>query len=446
MNFAILDVLMLASVAISAALGVVLLMVYFELGPVAGLVARRRWLLVGALGSGVLTFSLKMFLVVWIAEHPPQPEAGSSTLAVGTHKAQALAPEHYRWLPLDDRSAGLTASPVRWQALPEPEALSPAQQRLAQLGERLFFEKALSRDHSLSCASCHDVKQGAGDDGRVTAVGVDGQTGPRNTPTVWNTAYQTRLFWDGRADSLEAQALGPLLNPIEMGMPDAAAVVARIEDQPGYRAAFAAAFGDARISAQRIASAIAAYERTLVTGDTPYDHFVRGDLQALSEAQLRGMALFESLGCVSCHAGPNFSAASRFVQTGAWRAFPTVSTPYQAQFKLSEDTGAGPAGQPRGVWRVPSLRNVALTAPYFHNGSVDSLEQAVRIMAAVQLGRTGPMLVWSSREQTLQRRNAEQLSDAQVDDLVAFLHALSSERLQAQIAAAPSQAARYAGQ
>ena len=134
------------------------------------------------------------------------------------------------------------------------------------------------------------------------------------------------------------------------------------------------------------------------------------------------------------------------MQTGAWRAFPTVSTPYQAQFKLSEDTGAGPAGQPRGVWRVPSLRNVALTAPYFHNGSVDSLEQAVRIMAAVQLGRTGPMLVWSSREQTLQRRNAEQLSDAQVDDLVAFLHALSSERLQAQIAAAPSQAARYAGQ
>jgi cytochrome c peroxidase len=186
--------------------------------------------------------------------------------------------------------------------------------------------------------------------------------------------------------------------------------------------------------------AIAAFERTLVTADAPYDRFVRGDASALDAQQLRGMALFETAGCVTCHSGPNFSSASVLApERGAagMRLFPARASPYTARYRFADDSGAAAPGGP-GVWRVPSLRNVALAAPYFHNGSVDDLTEAVRIMATVEAGRVisdsprvEPVVSWSADSRRIMRYTPSTLSEADVADIVAFLKALTSERLAA---------------
>jgi cytochrome c peroxidase len=320
-----------------------------------------------------------------------------------------------------------------WRALPEQApnpSGNPSSPAKVALGKRLFFDPDLSLDGTLSCAGCHDVEGGSGADGRATSIGIGGQRGARNAPTVWNAAFQSVLFWDGRADSLEAQAKGPLVNPLEMGMPSLELVVERVERKPGYRPDFDAAFGDgAPITIDRIAEAIAAYERTLITPDSPYDRFVRGDLQALTPAQLRGMRQFQRLGCVQCHFGPNFSGASLFDERAPLRIFPVYPTPYEQQYGLTKDSGASEPGSGRGSWRIPSLRNVALTGPWFHNGSVSELAEAVRIMSSVQLGYTGRYLVWSDSQKAMLELDRPALDEATVNDLVAFLQALSSDRL-----------------
>lgn len=185
----------------------------------------------------------------------------------------------------------------------------------------------------------------------------------------------------------------------------------------------------APITIDRITAVIAAYERTLITPDAPYDRFVRGELDALTPTQLRGMAPFQSVGCVLCHSGPNFSAASVFEPQAPLRIFPAFPTPYETRYGLTGDSGAAPPGSPRGSWRVPSLRNVALTDPWFHNGSVTELEEAVRLMANVQLGRTGHLLIWSAGDRVLREVDRPELGEREIGDLVAFLHALSSDRL-----------------
>jgi cytochrome c peroxidase len=268
---------------------------------------------------------------------------------------------------------------------------------------------------------------------------VGGQVGSRNAPTVWNSGFQAVLFWDGRAASLEDQAAGPPLNPKEMGMPSLAAVEQRIKDNPSYREPFARAFGaDQPITITQITAAIAAYERTLNTTDTPYDRFVRGDEKAMNKAQLRGMALFQSVGCILCHTGPNFSAASVFdPPQEPRRLFPVFDSPkYMTRYNLLKDTGSNPPGSKQAVWRVPSLRNVALTAPYLHNGSVDNLPEVVRIMATVQRGKRisndvndNKTIVWSGQDKTLARIEAAPLSDQDVNDIVEFLKSLSSDSL-----------------
>lgn len=333
----------------------------------------------------------------------------------------------------------------QWQALPEVVPSPPSNPwtpEKARLGKRLFFDRNLSLDRSVSCASCHDSERFAGADGRATAVGVGNQSGPRNSPTVWNTAFQHWLFWDGRAASLEEQALGPLLNPIEMAMPSAAAVVERVQEQASYQAAFQQAFGEERnvpeITIERILAAMAAYERTLITPDSPYDRYVRGDTRALSRQQLRGMALFEKLGCVNCHSGPNFSGAGVLAHNTPWRIFPALDTPFEQQYRLTDDVGKAPAGSRKGVWRIPSLRNVADTAPYFHNGSVTELAEAVRIMASAQLGyriegvddaaqTQGAAYVWSPQANTLATVQPRQLGEDDIQSIVAFLQALSAQ-------------------
>lgn len=416
--------------ALLIALAVLLLMVQQELGPFSGLKGGGKILLMSAFGMGVFAFGLKLTVATAVAKMPERTVAPLVAANTKSVSASAALPS-----PVGPPPPG--PGHYVWQALPEkapaPEDNPTTPDKVA-LGKRLFFDRGLSADGSVSCSSCHDLNRGAGADGRRTALGIRGQSGSRNAPTVWNAAFQSVLFWDGRAASLEEQAKGPLLNPVEMGMPSAVAVERRVVKNASYRDDFARVFGPgSTISLKRIAEAIAAYERTLITPDSPYDRFVRGDGKALDAAQLRGMALFQSFGCVACHRGPNFSDASLLDGQSPLRIFPAKATPFDSRYRLTADGGAsGRAG--RGVWRVPSLRNVALTGPYFHNGSVDSLEEAVRIMANAQLGMTmgpssGRALYWSQQDKVLSQAEPRFISEGEVKDIVAFLNGLSSDAL-----------------
>lgn len=301
-----------------------------------------------------------------------------------------------------------------WQALPaQPPtpADNPTTPAKVELGKMLYFDPRLSSMGTVSCFSCHNVMEG-GDDHRPTSVGVHGQLGGRNAPTVWNAAFQSVQFWDGRASTLEAQAKGPIVNPIEMGMPKLDLAVDRIKRIPGYQSIFESVFGAGKsISADTIAMAIAAYERTLITPNSPYDRFVKGDKKALNAQQQRGMQTFADVGCVACHSGPNFSGPALPVGTGFFMKFPTyLNNPYVAQYRLLDDGGkAVQTGKSddQNFWRVPTLRNLTYTAPYLHNGLVKSLPEAVRVMAATQLDK--------------------KLTEAQVSDIVAFLDGLTGE-------------------
>lgn len=305
------------------------------------------------------------------------------------------------------------ATATDWQALPaQPPtpADNPTTPAKVELGKMLYFDPRLSSTGTVSCFSCHNVMEG-GDDHRSTSVGVHGQLGGRNAPTVWNAAFLSAQFWDGRAATLEAQAKGPIANPIEMGMKMDLAVD-RIKHVPGYQPIFESAFGQSKpISADTIAMAIAAYERTLITPNSPYDRFVKGDKKALSAQQQRGMQTFADAGCVACHSGPNFSGPTLPLGTGFLMKFPThLNNPYVAQYHLLDDGGkavqTGKA-EDQNFWRVPTLRNLTYTAPYLHNGLVKSLPEAVRVMAATQLDK--------------------KLTDAQVNDIVAFLDGLTGD-------------------
>lgn len=282
---------------------------------------------------------------------------------------------------------------------------NPTTAEKVELGKLLYHDPRLSSTGTVSCASCHNTMLG-GEDNRPNSMGVNGQTGGRSAPTVWNAAFNKVQFWDGRADSLEAQAAGPVTNPIEMGMKSWDDVVARLKTIEGYQVAFEKAFGDKNsISKDNATKAIAAYERTLITPNSAYDKYVSGNKAALTEQQVRGLEKVNQLGCTSCHSGPAFNGP------GAFQKFPVVSNGYfEAQYHFKKDGGlAAVTGKEadKHMWKVPTLRNIALTAPYFHNGSVKTLDEAVRIMGKLQLDKD--------------------LSDADVNDIVAFLNALTGE-------------------
>jgi len=308
--------------------------------------------------------------------------------------------------------AALALTPLPSQpATPDHNPMTPAK---VALGKQLFFDPRLSLDGTISCFSCHNVATAGGDDDRATSVGVAGKLGNRSAPTVLNSAFMSALFWDGRAASLEEQAKGPLINPVEMAMPNHAAVIARLKKIPGYISQFNAVFGGKDpVSIDNVARAIAAYERTLVTPDSPVDRFIKGDKRALSAQAQRGMNLFDKLGCVRCHNGPNY--AGLIVKEGAlfypWnlQKFPTIrGSIYETKYELTKDLGRFDVTRnikDRHMFRIPTLRNIALTGPYMHNGKVPNLEEAVRVMAKVQLGRD--------------------LTDADVKDVVAFLEGLT---------------------
>jgi len=300
----------------------------------------------------------------------------------------------------------------QWQALPDvapAPADNPTTAAKVTLGKMLYFDPRFSSTGTVSCFSCHNVMEG-GDDHRPTSIGVHGQKGGRNAPTVWNAAFLSVQFWDGRAPTLEDQAKGPPVNPVEMGMENLHAVIGRIRDIPGYKPYFAQAFGTGDVvTMDNAARAIAAYERTLITPNSAYDRYVKGDKSALTAQQVRGMNTFLDTGCTTCHQGPAFTGPPLPIGTGFFVKFPAFpSSPYVAKYDLMKDKGRfeqthNPADE--HTWRVQTLRNLVYTAPYMHNGSVKTLPEAVRVMASTELNRT--------------------LSDAQVTDIVAFLESLT---------------------
>lgn len=301
-----------------------------------------------------------------------------------------------------------------WEALPH-EAPAPADNpttvEKVELGKMLFFDPRFSATGTVSCFSCHNVMEG-GDDHRSVSIGVHGQAGGRNAPTVWNAAFLSSQFWDGRAATLEEQAIGPVTNPIEMGMGSLDDALERIKAIPGYKSHFDAAFGDGNnMTMENAAKAIAAYERTLVTPNSPYDRYVNGEKSALSEQAQRGMQAFESVGCVSCHSGAAFDGPDMPAGKGFFVKFPMFDGGGSLdQYDLLADEGRYTATgntADKNIWRVPTLRNLVYTAPYLHNGAVKSLDEVVTIMAGAQLN--------------------QQLSEKQVTDIVSFLESLTGE-------------------
>ena len=305
------------------------------------------------------------------------------------------------------------ASATDWQALPETAptpADNPTTEAKVELGKMLYMDPRFSSTGTVSCNSCHNVMEG-GDDSRSVSMGVHGKTGGRNAPTVWNSAFHSVQFWDGRAALLEDQAKGPVANPVEMGMKDVDTAMERVRRIPGYKAYFDKAFGENSMTVDNAAKAVAAFERTLITPNSSYDKYVKGDNKAMSEQQVRGMNKFASSGCTSCHSGAAFNGPQMKLGEGFFTKFPTFTdNSYVAQYKLADDKGRQEVTgneADANMFRTPTLRNITDTAPYFHNGSVNDLAEAVRVMAKTQLNRDLP--------------------DADVEDIVAFLGALTGE-------------------
>ncbi len=266
---------------------------------------------------------------------------------------------------------------------PLPEIMQanggPASEALVDLGRMLYYDKRLSKSQRLSCNSCHDLAA-FGVDGQATSDGHKGQKGDRNAPTVYNAAGHLAQFWDGRAATLEDQAKGPILNPVEMAMPGEKKVVAVLESMPEYVDLFKKAFpNDAKpISYDNMAKAIGAFERRLMT-PSRWDALLAGDEKALLPEELVGLRTFLDTGCQSCHNGALLGGTT-YQKLGAVKPYTRSADP--GRFKLTKNEAD------KAVFKVPSLRNIEQTGPYFHDGGVASLEDAVKQMADYQLGKT----------------------------------------------------------
>ncbi len=282
--------------------------------------------------------------------------AAVSTLLFAAVQLKAEGEKFYFKLPL-----GLDAD---YMQIPENNPLTPEK---AELGKLLYFDKRLSKDGTVSCATCHDPKKGWTDQEQFSS-GINGQKGDRNSPTVLNSAYMFFQFWDGRAKTLEDQAKGPVQNPIEMGSTHefCTSTIAGIQ---GYKPYFKAAFGSEDVTMDKIAMAIASFERTVLSGNSPWDKYTQlKDESAMSESAKRGLQLFEGKArCTQCHVGFTLSD-SLFHNLGVGMNKPNPDLGRAKETKLEKDNGA---------FKTPTLRDLLRTAPYMHDGSVKTLEEVI---------------------------------------------------------------------
>ncbi len=325
------------------------------------------------------------------------------------------------------------------RSIPANNPLSPSK---VALGEELYFDKRLSRDLSISCASCHDPAS-AFTDHNPTAIGQTGTFGTRNAPTILNAMFNEMQFWDGRARSLEQQAKQPLINPMEMGMPSYDAVVARVSSIPSYRQKFGRVFKSEGITIDTIVRAIAAFERTQLSGNSPFDRFIKGDQTAITDGQKQGWQLFKSKGkCIECHSFANsspFFTDFKFHNSGIGvNAKGPEQLTYASQkiIASSRSDDVDPAvmahridfselgrflvtKQPKdiGAFKTPTLRDVELTAPYMHNGSLRTLLDVVRYY-----NRGG-----EKNANLDEKIRPLGLSDEEMSHIVEFLRALTSD-------------------
>ncbi|SFE20377.1 cytochrome-c peroxidase [Nitrosomonas sp. Nm166] len=269
---------------------------------------------------------------------------------------------------------------------------------MVELGKMLFFDPRLSKSGFISCNSCHNLSMG-GSDNIPSSIGHKWFEGPINAPTVLNSSMSLSQFWDGRAKDLKEQAGGPIANPGEMGSTHKIAVDV-VQSIPQYRAHFKKAFGTDQVDIDRITTAIAAFEETLVTPGSRFDKWLEGDKEALNQQELEGYALFKSSGCAGCHNGKAVGGA-------LYQKF-GVFHPYETKSKIEGRKGVTGKDTDLNVFKVPTLRNIELTYPYFHDGAVATLEEAVKIMGKVQLDRD--------------------FNKKEIDSIVAFMKTLTGEQ------------------
>ena len=264
----------------------------------------------------------------------------------------------------------------------------------ALLGKKLFFDVRLSRNNTISCASCHLIEDG-GDDNNKVSLGIDGKIGTRNSPTVLNARYNSTQFWDGRANNLQDQVKGPIHNPVEMGS-NFKEVISKLKKDKDYPKEFLRLYKDGIIPLN-ITDAISEFEKTLTTPNAPFDKFLRGDKKALDKNELQGYKLFKEYGCISCHNGINIGG-NLIQKIGVMENFNTLDF---GKFNITKDE------KDRFYFKVPSLRNIELTAPYFHNGETKTLKSAVEQMIIYQIGYP--------------------LEDEEVENIIKFLKTLNGD-------------------
>lgn len=289
-----------------------------------------------------------------------------------------------------DRVASELIKPIEPAVITEPAKV--------ELGKKLFFDPRLSRSGFISCNSCHNLSMG-GSDNLPTSIGHNWQEGPINSPTVLNSSLSVAQFWDGRAANLQEQAGGPIANPMEMASSHVLAIDV-LRSIPQYRQEFAAIYGTEDITIDHVTDAIAVFEETLVTPNSRFDLWLKGDDSALNTQELAGYNKFKEIGCTACHNGPAAGGTS-FQRMGVVEPYVT-DNPAEGRISVTGDD------RDRFNFKVPTLRNVELTYPYFHDGAYWELEKAVDVMARLQLGR--------------------QLSDEEIGNITAFLKTLTGDQ------------------
>jgi len=354
-------------------------------------------------------------------------------------------PMNHLWLPADESlikdepiSVNVPVGLDSIAAYVPPS--NPMTKGKVELGKQLYFDPRVSLDGTVSCASCHDPAKGWTDGPRATSVGIAGQVGGRNAPTVLNTVYGRTMFWDGRAPSLEAQAQGPIQNPIEMGKQSYKEIIDRLRKISGYTEQFQKVFGT-DVTLDGMAKAIAAFERSAaLSGNSKYDKYIKGDMKALSESEKRGMVLFglrldtdddfktnvvlKKAECTSCHIGRNFTDEQ----------FHNLGVGWNAKEQKFADLGRwviAPIGAKNpaemGAFKTPTVRDVTRTAPYMHDGSLKTLEEVVAHYD--KGGHPNPAL-----DKDIKKLN---LTEAEKSDVIGFMKALTSEPIKVELPGLP---------